>query len=163
MFRTFRMFHLCSNQRDTALNALAKDVGGANSVFNSETGDHMTKRRVVQEGGKKNYRPEDLSTVDGISRELRRVYTDYRRGAIDGVMAGKSTYMLRELNNIMAVRELQERLVCLEDGRQYIPPGQRISGKQATTIEGEAVAVPSSEGMPQEELNRWHNGGRRGA
>lgn len=90
---------------------------------------------------RRNYQPEDLSTADGISRELRKVYTDYRRGTIDGTMAGKATYILRELNQVQTVRELQERLVCMEEGRTYIPPEQRLPDKQPATIEGAATEV----------------------
>lgn|GEM_PF-2124716 len=67
------------------------------------------------------------------------MYIQYRRGKIDNVMATKSTYILRELNQVMVVRELQERLLCLEEGRDYIPPEQRKADRKPAVIEGETV------------------------
>ena len=80
-----------------------------------------------------------LETAFDIAAELRAVYIQYRRGKIDNVMATKSTYILRELNQVMVVRELQERLLCLEEGRPYMPPEQRKIEKKPKVIEGETM------------------------
>ena len=105
----------------------------------------MTDAIQRHPGGKANYQPADLSTAFGIATVIRSVYRDYRRGIIDGVMAGKSTYILRELNQVQVVRELQERLVCLEDGRTYIPPERRLPDKQPALIEGESSPVEAEQ------------------
>ncbi|MDB4498328.1 hypothetical protein N9251_03195 [Gammaproteobacteria bacterium] len=93
---------------------------------------------------KPKYTAQGLLTADGIGRELRRIYHQYRRGDIDGVMAGKATYIIGELNKVVVVRELAERLQCLEEGRPYQP--KQISediepDNQPATLEGTAERV----------------------
>jgi hypothetical protein len=88
-----------------------------------------------------NYKATHLLTADGIARELRRVYLQYRKGLVNGAMAGKSTYILQQLNQVVALKELQERLDCLEQGKVYVPShtgGDTDPENEPALIEGTA-------------------------
>ena len=66
--------------------------------------------------------------------ELRRIYRAVANGTLEPSIGTKLTYIAREVGQFVVLRELAERLECLEHGRAYLRPDQR-----AALIEGEAT------------------------
>ena len=72
-----------------------------------------------------------LTNSEGILSELRSVYRDARRGIIRPEEATKLTYVLKIMSEVMTLREMEERLDCLEGGRPYIPRARRIGNGES--------------------------------
>lgn len=81
------------------------------------------------------YTPTRMNDATSVGTELRRIYRAVANGTLDPRIGTKLTYIAREVGQFVVLRELQERLTCLEEGRAYLPPEQRATLIEATAEE----------------------------
>lgn len=57
----------------------------------------------------------NLNDIDGVRREMARVYRDMRRGKLDVADGAKLAYVLSQLGKLIELGELERRLTALEN------------------------------------------------
>lgn len=57
-----------------------------------------------------------LSTISDCQREIRRLYIDARNGELSSGEAGKFVWIISTLSNLIADKQLEERVSQLESG-----------------------------------------------
>jgi hypothetical protein len=55
-----------------------------------------------------------LNTLEGVRREMARVYRDAESGKRDTAEASKLTYMLGQIGKVLELTEIERRLTLLE-------------------------------------------------
>ena len=70
--------------------------------------------------GKKPRRPPGvpLTKVGHVRDELARVYREARRGDLSTNQAGKLTYILMAIKQVIETGDLEQRIEALENGRE---------------------------------------------
>ncbi len=67
------------------------------------------------ENHKKPKRIGPLSDVAGVTRELRKLYREARRGEIDTIDLSRFVAAMREMRRSVAVETFEKRIVALEE------------------------------------------------
>ena len=60
----------------------------------------------------------NLNDLDGVRREMARVYRDMRQGAVATQDGARLVYVLGELRKMFEITELERRLAAIENYRE---------------------------------------------
>ena len=61
-------------------------------------------------------RKAQLDRIEGVRREMARIYREAESGTRDTAEASKLTFMLGQIGKILELTQIQRRLDALEDG-----------------------------------------------
>lgn len=85
-------------------------------VYDGETGLPVAPRPVTRRR-----RRLDLETVGGVADEMRANYRLVRKGKMDSGEAYKRAFLLRQISDLIVIKDLERRIGELESSNRLLP------------------------------------------